>query len=291
MMIKLRDVTKDYGKTVGIDNLSIAVESPGIYCLLGRNGAGKTTLMKLMAGHIAATSGTVEVCTHAVGVLAMPDDVHFVESGATQFNVKLSELFRYAHDINPEFDAAFAEHMANRFKLDLRKRFKQLSFGMKAMASALIALSSGKEILLLDEPVLGFDPVMRKTFYELLQECCAEKPKVVIVSTHIIDEIEKVAEKLIIINNGKLSLFCDMSEVDEKAYSVIGPAEAVNTATAGLRVIGETTAGSFLSRYIYDNRIEGGDGYSVSTLGLQEFFIGLVGDRSPADSENAKEEM
>jgi ABC-2 type transport system ATP-binding protein len=277
-MIKLKEVTKDYGKTVGIDDISIAVNKPGIYCLLGRNGAGKTTFLKLIAGHIAATSGTVAVSGQTVSTLAMPDDVHFVESGAAQFNVRLSDLFRYASEVNPAFDAVFAEHMAKRFKLDLRKRYKQLSFGMKAMANTLIALSSGKEILLLDEPVLGFDPVMRKTFYDLLRECCVEKPKTVIVSTHIIDEIEKVAERLIIIDKGQLALFCDMNEVDEKAYIVVGPAEAVKAATAGLRVLSETTAGGFLSRGVYDRRIEGGESYSVASLGLQEFFIGLVGN-------------
>jgi len=276
-MIELKGVTKDYGKTVGIDDLSLAVDRPGIYCLLGRNGAGKTTFLKLIAGHIAATHGTVTVGGKNAGMLAMPEDVHFVESGAAQFNVRLSELFRYASGINPAFDLGFAEQMAKRFKLDLRKRFKQLSFGMKAMASTLIALSSGKEILLLDEPVLGFDPVMRKIFYELLQECCAEKPKTVIVSTHIIDEIEKVAERLIIIDKGRLALFCAMNEVDERAYSVTGPAEVVKAATKGLRVIGETTAGGFLSRNIYGERIEGGENYSVAALGLQEFFIALVG--------------
>jgi ABC-2 type transport system ATP-binding protein len=284
-MIKLNSATKVYGKTIAISDLSIAVTEPGIYCLLGRNGAGKTTFMKLIAGHIAATNGAVMVGGQPVGMLNMPDSVHFVESGAAHFNVRLSELFNYASAVNPEFDAAFAKHMAVKFKLDLRKRFKSLSFGMKAMASTLIALSSGKEILLLDEPVLGFDPVMRKTFYELLQECCAEKPKTVIVSTHIIDEIEKVAERLIIIDKGRLILFSDMTEIDEKAFSVIGPADAVKTATAGLHVIGETSAGGFLSHYVYDNRIDGSENYSVSSLGLQEFFIGLVG------GENAREEM
>jgi ABC-2 type transport system ATP-binding protein len=117
-----------------------------------------------------------------------------------------------------------------------------------------------------------------------LQECCAEKPKTVIVSTHIIDEIAKVAEQLII-DKGQLVLFCDMNEVDEKAYSVVGLADVVKAATKGLRVLGETIAGGFLSRCIYDRRIEGDEGYSVSSLGLQDFFIGLVG------GENEKEAM
>jgi ABC-2 type transport system ATP-binding protein len=104
----------------------------------------------------------------------------------------------------------------------------------------------------------------------------------VIISTHIIDEIEKAAQRVLIIDKGRPVLFCDMAEVDEKAYSVTGPAEAVKAATEGLRVLREITAGGFLSRYVYDRRIEEGGNCSVSTLGLQEFFVALVGDEREA---------
>jgi ABC-2 type transport system ATP-binding protein len=81
-----------------------------------------------------------------------------------------------------------------------------------------------------------------------------------------------------IINKGKLVLFSGMEEIDEKAYSVTGPADKVRKATGKLHVIGETTAGGFLSRYVYDTRIADGEGYSLSSLGLQDFFIHLVGE-------------
>jgi ABC-2 type transport system ATP-binding protein len=211
------------------------------------------------------------------GMLSMPGNVHFVETGAAQFNIRLISLFKAAAEINPAFDTGFALQTARRFRLDLNKRYRQLSFGMKAMANTLIALSSGKDILILDEPVLGFDPIMRKTFYEMLQESCNAKPGIVIVSTHIIDEISKIAEHLIIIDGGQIKLYCGMNEIDEKAYTVTGPAGYVTAATDGLRVIGETRAGGFLSRHIYDTRIETGSNYSVASLGLQDFFISLVG--------------
>lgn len=281
-MIEFQGVSKNYGKTTALHDLSISIGKMGIYCLLGRNGAGKTTLLKTLAGHVASTSGAVKVNGKTVGMLAMPDDVHFVETGAAQFNIRLTSLFNAAAEINPAFDMRFALEMARRFNLDLKKRYKQLSFGMKAMANTLIALSSGKDILILDEPVLGFDPVMRKAFYELLQESCAAKPKIVVVSTHIIDEIAKVAEQLIIIDKGQLKLYCDMNEIDERAYCVTGPIENVKTATEGLHVIGETKAGGFLSRYVYDRRIEKSGKYSITALGLQDFFVGFVGDEREA---------
>jgi hypothetical protein len=98
--IEFNTVTKRYGKTLGIDGLSLAVSDPGIYCLLGRNGAGKTTLFKLLAGHISATSGTVSAGGKTVGPMTMPEEVHFVESTAPHFNVRLETLFDYARRIN-----------------------------------------------------------------------------------------------------------------------------------------------------------------------------------------------
>ncbi|MDR2492041.1 MAG: ABC transporter ATP-binding protein [Coriobacteriales bacterium] len=278
-MFEFTQVTKRYGKTIGLDEFSLAVSEPGIYCLLGKNGAGKTTMMRLLAGHIAATSGTVAADGQLVGRLSMPHSVYYVESTASQFNVRLDELLAYAAKVNPGFDAEFARMMAQRFELDFRRRFRQLSFGMKTMVNTLLALASGKDTLLLDEPVLGFDPVKRRTFYELLSECCAERPKTVLVSTHIIDEIERASEQLLIIDHGQLKLYCSMAEIDEKAYCVVGPASQVVSATDGLNIIGETTAGGFLSRSVFDRRVPQGDGYAITKLGLQDFFIGLVGDK------------
>ena len=277
-MIEFDHVTKRYGKTLALDDLSLSLSEPGIYCLLGRNGAGKTTFLKSLAGHIAISDGTVVVNGHVVSTLAMPTNVHFVETTAAQFNFRLLDLFNAAAAINPVFDATAAREAAGRFKLDTHKRYRQLSFGMKAMVNTLLALYSGKDILLLDEPVLGFDPVMRRTFYDMLGQCCADTAQTVIVSTHIIDEIEKTAQRLIVIDHGRVILFCDMTEIDEKAYSVTGPAEAVIAATQGLHVLDEVKAGGFLSRNVFDKRITANDNLKISPLGLGDFFIALVDD-------------
>ena len=287
-MITVNHVTKRYGRATALDDLSLAVDEPGIYCLLGRNGAGKTTLLKTIAGHVAPTSGTVAVDGRAVGPLSMPTGVHFVATDATQFNMPLTRLFTAAAAINPQFDADFATEMARRFQLDVRKRYHSLSFGMKAMANTLIALCSGKHTLLLDEPVLGFDPLMRTTFYDLLDQSVAERAHTVIVSTHIIDEIAKVAGRLIVIDEGRLKLFTDMADIDERAYTVTGPAAQVAAATAGLNVIAEKRAGGFVSRSVFDRRIESSDGAAVASMGLQDFFIALVGDTDSAAFDAGK---
>ncbi|MDR1566274.1 MAG: ATP-binding cassette domain-containing protein [Treponema sp.] len=112
-------MTKRYGSTAAIDGLSMKVPEDGIYCLLGKNGAGKTTLMKLIAGHINATSGDVIVDSKKASMANQPECVNFVESNSGQFNMRVSELIETAGALQDGFDLGVARQMAERFELDM----------------------------------------------------------------------------------------------------------------------------------------------------------------------------
>ncbi|WP_088292188.1 ATP-binding cassette domain-containing protein [Bacillus mycoides] len=277
-MIKLSNVTKYYGKNEGLRNFSVTLDSPGIYCLLGKNGAGKTTFLKLIAGHHNASTGNVTVNGNPVDMLHMPEQVHFVASDAEHFNMRIKDLFKTANELNSQFDIEFAMEIARKFKLDLSKKYEQASFGMKVMVNTILGMASNKDVIILDEPVLGFDAITRKNFYDLLQECNEQKPKIIIVSTHLIDEISRVAGKLLIIDKGELKLYADTNDIDEMAYSVTGPVDVVEQVTKGLNIIGVKNVGGFVSQYVFDKQIEDTETVIISPLGLQDFFISLVGD-------------
>ena len=279
-MIEFKNVSKKYGDTNAIDGISLQIPESGIYCLLGRNGAGKTTLMKLLAGHIAATDGDIKIGGKRVSPAQMPDGVNYIESGSAQFNMKLSALIDAAAELQNDFDRDFAREMAKRFELDTNKKYKQLSFGMKTMLTAIITLANNSEIILLDEPVLGFDAIMREQFNTLLLESYHAHPRVIIVSTHLIDEIAKVTEQLIIINKGKILLQTGILDIDERAYTLSGHTSAVTPLLDGLNCIGKTTAGSVMAAHIYGDRITPPDGVSIERMSLQDFFIKIVGGES-----------
>lgn len=279
-MIEFKNVTKKYGATTAIDRVLLNIPESGIYCLLGRNGAGKTTLMKLIAGHIAATDGTITVDGRRVSPDKMPDNVNFIESGSVQFNMRASELIDAAAKLQGDFDRDFANEMTERFELDTRKKYKQLSFGMKTMLTAIITLANNSKVILLDEPTLGFDAIMRDQFNTLLLESYHAHPRVIIVSTHLIDEIAKVTERLIIINKGRILLETGIEDIDEKAYTLSGSANMILPLINGLNCIGKTTAGSMMAAYIYGERITPPQGVTLDRLGLQDFFINIVGGKS-----------
>lgn len=276
-MIELQKVSKAYKNTVAIDNLSLKIEDNGIYCLLGRNGAGKTTLMKLVAGHLNATHGSIVVNGKPISTARQPDQVNFIESRAVQFNLKVKDMINTAAELQEGFDSDFAFEIADRFHLEHKKRYNQLSFGMQTMLTTLISLASTSNVVLLDEPVLGFDAIMRIQFYDMLLQSYINHPKIIIVSTHILDEISKSAQKLIIIDKGKLRFKSDIDIFDEKAYSITGASEDITPLIQNLNVINTVSSGGFITAYIFDNHIKVPANVKLSTTGLQDFFVQLVG--------------
>ena len=281
-MIELKQVTKQYGQANVLKNITLSIDEPGIYCLLGRNGAGKTTLLKSIAGYQNSTSGAIQVDGKPITTSTLDTGVSYIENFANHFNLPVRKLLRIASEVNPNYDYDFASEMMERFELDGKKKFKQLSLGMKTMVSTIICLASNKEVILLDEPVLGFDAIMRVEFYDMLAESFQKHPRIIIVSTHIIEEIAKTIQKLIIIDKGSIRFFDTLQAVETKAYSVSGLQKDVEAATQNRNIIGENAVGGLVTRYLFDTPPEQTASLEIQPLSLQDFFIQMVGHQGGA---------
>ncbi len=278
-MIELRQVTKQYGQAAVLKNITLSIDEPGIYCLLGRNGAGKTTLLKSIAGYQNITSGTIKVDGKAIATSTLDTGVSYIENFAKHFNLPVRKLLRLASEVNPNYDYDFASEMMERFELDGKKKFNHLSLGMKTMVSTIICLASNKSAVLLDEPVLGFDAIMRVEFYDMLTESFRKHPRIIIVSTHIIEEIAKTIQKLIIIDKGSVRFFDTLQSVETKAFSVSGLQKDVEAATQNLNIIGQDIVGGLATVYIFDNPPKETASLEIRPLSLQDFFIQMVGHK------------
>ena len=281
-MIEPRQVTKQYGQATVLKNITLTVEEPGIYCLLGRNGAGKTTLLKSIAGYQNITDGLIKVDGKTITTSTLDTGVSYIENFAKHFNLPVWKLLRIASEVNPEYDYDFALEMMDRFELEGKKKFNHLSLGMKTMVSTIICLASNKDVILLDEPVLGFDAIMRVEFYDMLTESFQKHPRIIIVSTHIIEEIAKTIQKLIIIDRGKVCFFDTLQAVETKAFSISGLQKDVEAAVRDRNVIGQDTVGGLATSYIFDNPPEQTASLEIRTLSLQDFFIQMVGHKGGA---------
>lgn len=278
-MIELNQVTKRYGQAAVLKNITLSIDEPGIYCLLGRNGAGKTTLLKSIAGYQNITDGCIKVDGKEITTSTLDTGVSYIENFAKHFNLPVRKLLKIASEVNPDYDYDFASEMMERFELDGKKKFNHLSLGMKTMVSTIICLASSKDVILLDEPVLGFDAIMRVEFYGMLTESFKKHPRIIIVSTHIIEEIAKTIEKLIIIDRGSIRFFDTLQSVEAKAFSVSGLQRDVEAATRGLNVIGQSTVGGLVTSYIFDTPPQESASIEVRALSLQDFFIQMVGHK------------
>lgn len=281
-MIELKKVTKQYGQAAVLKNITLSIDEPGIYCLLGRNGAGKTTLLKSIAGYQNITDGTIQVDGMLITTSTLDTGVSYIENFAKHFNLPVRKLIQIASEVNSDYDYDFASEMMERFELDGKKKFKQLSLGMKTMVSTIICLASNKRVVLLDEPVLGFDAIMRVEFYDMLAESFRKHPRIIIVSTHIIEEIAKTIQKLIIIDKGSIRFFDTLKAVETKAFSISGLQKDVEAATQNLNIIGQDTVGGLVTSYIFDTPPEQTASLEIHPLSLQDFFIQMVGHRGGA---------
>ena len=251
-MVELKQATKQYGQATVLKNITLSIDEPGIYCLLGRNGAGKTTFLKSIAGYQNITKGTIQVDGKTITTSTLDTGISYIENFAKHFNLPVRILLCIAPEVNPNYDYDFASEMMERFELDGKKKFHQFSLGMKTMVSTIICLASNKSVVLLDEPVLGFDAIMRVEFYDMLTESFQKHPRIIIVSTHIIEEIAKTIQKLIIIDKGSVRFFDTLQSVETKAFSISGLQKDVEAATSNLNIIGQDTIGGLVTKYIFD---------------------------------------
>ena len=148
--------------------------------------------------------------------------------------------------------------------------------------STILCLASNKSVVLLDEPVLGFDAIMRVEFYDMLTESFRKHPRIIVVSTHIIEEIAKTIQKLIILDKGSIRFFDTLQSVETKAFSISGLQKDVEAAIQNLNVIGRDTVGGLATCYIFDTPPAPSASLEIHPLSLQDFFIQMVGHKGGA---------
>ncbi|MBW9171516.1 ABC transporter ATP-binding protein [Clostridium estertheticum] len=222
--IKLLNVSKRYGDTFALDNISLTIEENKIYGLLGRNGAGKTTLLNIINNRIFSDKGVISIDgkTLSDDKNALGNIYFMTEQNLYPQAMKVKELFKWSKEFYPNFDMVYALELSKKFELNINKRVKELSTGYASICKIINTMASGAEILMFDEPVLGLDANHRELFYKELMEGYIEKPKTIILSTHIIEEVSHLLERIVIIKDGKIINDENVEELLTKCYNVSG---------------------------------------------------------------------
>lgn len=232
--ISVAGLTRRYGGQAALDDISIDVEPGSITGLLGRNGAGKTTLMRIIAGHEFASSGHVTVAgASPVENEAVLRRMVFLREDQTYPDVPARHMLRAAAHLCPNWDQGLAESLVADFGLPVGKRIRRLSRGQRSAVGIVIALAARADVTLLDEPYAGLDAVARQLFYDRLLADFSEYPRTVLLSTHLIDEVAGLLERVVVLDSGRVMLNASADELRGSATTVSGPALAVAEFTAG----------------------------------------------------------
>ena len=215
-IIAVTNVTRRFGATMALSSVTLSLPRGGVYGLVGANGAGKTTLIKHILGLLRAEQGSVRVfgldpVADPVGVLSRIG--YLSEDRDLPTWMRVDELVRYSRALYPGWDDAYAEELRQAFALDVDARIKTLSKGQRARLGLLVALAYRPELLVLDEPSSGLDPVVRRDILAAIMRTIAHEGRTVLFSSHLLDEVEQVADHVTMINEGRVVLSAPLAEL------------------------------------------------------------------------------
>jgi ABC-2 type transport system ATP-binding protein len=244
-VIEVDNLTKRYHDTSAVDDISFSIEKDTIYGLLGRNGAGKTTVMSILTAQNFATSGDVRVFgENPYENPRVLQRLCFVrESQKYPDDATPAHAFRIARLFFPNWNDELATQLIDEFQLPTKKTIKKLSRGQLSAVGVIIGLAARAEVTFFDEPYLGLDATARQIFYDRLLEDYAEHPRTVILSSHLIDEVSNLIEKVIVLDQGRVLLDDDTDAVRNRATNVVGDSAAVDEFIAGREVLHRESLG------------------------------------------------
>ncbi len=244
-VIEVNGLTKRYRETLAVDDVSFTIEKDTIYGLLGRNGAGKTTMMSILTAQNFATSGEVRVFgDDPYENAAVLGRMCFVrESQKYPDDAKPRHAFKIARLFFPNWSQELADRLIRDFQLPMNRRIKKLSRGQLSAVGVIIGLASRADITFFDEPYLGLDAVARQIFYDRLLEDYTAHPRTVILSSHLIDEVSSLIERVLVIDRGRIIMDEETDAVRNRAANIIGDSAAVEAFVNGREVIHRESLG------------------------------------------------
>ena len=214
--IEVKNLCRRFGKHTALDHVNLQLEQGTVLGLVGENGAGKTTFIKHLLGLFKAQSGTVRVfdmdpIQHPKEVLSR---IGFLSEDRDMPEwMTIRQYMTYTKAFYPTWDTTYADGLISQFALDTSQKIKNLSRGQRAKTGLLMALAYRPDLLLLDEPSSGLDPVVRRDMLGAIVRTIAEEGRTVVLSSHLLDEVERVADTIVMIHEGRVILSDPMEQI------------------------------------------------------------------------------
>jgi ABC-2 type transport system ATP-binding protein len=244
-VVECKELTKVYGRSKALNNLSFSIEENKITGLIGRNGAGKTTLLKIMAGFLHHSSGEIKVFeeTPFNNLKVSANSIFIDNSMSFPHTLSLEELLITSRCFYTNWDHELAMSLFNYFSFNPNASHGNLSKGMKSTFNMIVGLSARCPLTIFDEPTSGMDSAVRKDFYRAVLKDYLAHPRTILLSSHLIEEVEDLLEDILLIKEGEKCLHMPVEDLKEYAIGISGKTATVNEAVAENEVIFQQNEG------------------------------------------------
>jgi len=274
-----------YRSTWALRGCDLRIPAGRITALVGPNGAGKTTLLHLAVGLLRPTEGSVRVLGWIPA--AEPDLVlarlGFVAQDTPLYRrYSVAETLRLGRALNRRWDEAAATDRLRRLRIPLDRRVGRLSGGQRAQVALALALAKRPELLLLDEPLASLDPLARRQFLQELMDAVAGDGLAVVLSSHLVAELERVCDHLVLLDGGRVRLAGDIEGVVAEHRLLVGPREAARP--AGVHVVAAEQAQRQTTLWVRGEPPDLAAGWGVSPLSLEDVVLAYLAGPAPGEA-------
>jgi ABC-2 type transport system ATP-binding protein len=240
--LKAVGLTKRYGRHQALSDCTLDIPAGRVVGLVGPNGAGKTTLLQLAAGMLAPTAGAIEALGgHPASGADQLAKVGFVaQDTPTYANLSIADHLRFGAHTNPRWDQATAEERITQLGLNPRQKAGKLSGGQRAQLALTLAIAKRPELLILDEPVASLDPLARREFMKALMGFSAEDKASVILSSHLVSDLERVCDYLVVLVASRVQVAGDVDDLLAGHFRLTGARRELADLPDGVEVIEES---------------------------------------------------
>lgn len=293
MRIKVNNLSVAFGKHQALKEITFELSENKIYGLLGRNGAGKTTLLSILASFREPTSGTVTIDGEVPFENAniMQQVAFLYDKNYKEETDNILQMIEGVERFRPNFDREYANYLIKRFNIDTKKEIRKFSKGMQSAVNVIIGLATRAPITIFDEVYLGMDAPARDIFYKELLKDQDNHPRIIILSTHLVSEMDYLFDEVIMLKSGKFLLQEDYDSLVSRGAQITGDRAVVDEFVQSKKKLNEEQLGNTKSVMIYgdltrDEREQArNQGLEIGPVSLQDLFIHLTGE------ENIDEEL
>src|SRR3984885_14010737 len=289
--IEARGLGRRYGHRWALADCTLTIPAGHVAGLVGPNGAGKTTLISLATGMLAPTAGTIQV----LGGLPASDPGQLARVGyvaqdtPTYAGLSVADHLRLGAHLNPRWDAGLARRRIEQLGMDPRQKAGRLSGGQRAQLALTLALAKRPELLILDEPIASLDPVARREFLQVLMQVTAEQELSVVMSSHLVADLERVADYLVVLVDSRVRITGEVDDLLATHHLLTGPRRPAATLPAGQEIITDSHAGRQSTFLVRSSEPVIDPAWTVEPVSLEDLVLAYMGHASGSPQEQRLE--